>query len=237
MAKSIFEGDKLLTAEQVAEFLRQNPGFFETHVDVLMNLQIPHPHGGRAVSIGERQLVAVREKSKLLEDKLRELIQFGEENDSVGEKVHRLACRLIEATSLDAALDTLYLDLLDHFAVPHVAVRLWRVAEENPDTKEFAAVASEMREFVERMTAPYCGNHAVYESQAWFGESAAHLKSFALVPLARDGLTFGVVALASEDPRRFYPEMGTLHLGRIGELISHALWRFVTPVREHAVPG
>jgi uncharacterized protein YigA (DUF484 family) len=74
-----------LSAEQVAEFLRQNPGFFETHVDVLMNLQIPHPHGGRAVSIGERQLVAVREKSKLLEDKLRELIQFGEENDALGE--------------------------------------------------------------------------------------------------------------------------------------------------------
>jgi uncharacterized protein YigA (DUF484 family) len=223
-----------VTAEEVAEFLKQNPGFFENNVDLLVNLQIPHPHGGRAVSIGERQLVAVREKSKLLEDKLRELIQFGEENDVVGDKVHRLACRLMEAESLDAALDTLYLDLLDHFAVPHVAARLWSVAEENPDTKEFAPVAPEMREFVEKMTAPYCGNHAVYENQQWFGEAAPHLKSFALVPLAREGQPFGVVALASEDPRRFYAEMGTLHLARIGDLVSHALWRFVTPVREHA---
>jgi len=131
-----------LSAEQVAEFLRQNPGFFETHVDILVNLQVPHPHGGRAVSIGERQLVAVREKAKLLEDKLRELIQFGEENDALGAKVHQLSCRLIEAPSLEAVLDTLYLDLLDHFAVPHVAVRLWNVAEENPDTKEFSAVAA-----------------------------------------------------------------------------------------------
>jgi len=63
-----------LTAEQVAEFLKQNPGFFESHVEVLMNLQIPHPHGGRAVSIGERQLVAAREKAKMLEEKLREMI-------------------------------------------------------------------------------------------------------------------------------------------------------------------
>ena len=223
-----------LTAEQVAEFLRQNPGFFENHVDILMGLQIPHPHGGRAVSISERQLVAVREKSKLLEDKLHELIQFGEENDAVGDKVHRLACRLIDAPSLDAALDTLYLDLLDHFAVPHVAVRLWSVAEENPDTKEFTRTAPEMRQFVEKMTTPYCGHHAVYESQAWFGEAAAHLKSFALVALAHEGLNFGVVALASEDPKRFYPEMGTLYLARIGELMSHSLWRFVTPLREHA---
>ena len=224
----------LLTADEVADFIRQNPGFFENHVDLLMNLQIPHPHGGRAVSIGERQLVAVREKAKLLEDKLRELIQFGEENDAVSSKVHRLSCRLIEATSLDAALDTLYLDLLDHFAVPHVAVRLWSVAEENPDTKEFAAVAGEVREFVEKMGTPYTGHHAVYESQAWFGEAAPHLKSFALVQLQRDGLTYGVVALASEDPKRFYPEMGTLYLARIGELMSHALWRFLTPLREHA---
>jgi uncharacterized protein YigA (DUF484 family) len=224
----------LLTADQVAEYLRQNPGFFESHVDILMNLQVPHPHGGRAVSIGERQLVAAREKSRLLEEKLRELIAFGEDNDAVGEKVHRLSCRLIDATSLDAALDTLYLDLLDHFAVPHVAVRLWNVAEENPDTKEFGAVAAEMRGFVEKLPSPYCGHHAVYESQAWFGEAAPHLKSFALVALRREDLAFGVVALASEEPKRFYPEMGTLYLGRIGELVSHALWRFVTPVREHA---
>jgi uncharacterized protein YigA (DUF484 family) len=221
-----------LNADQVAEFLRQNPGFFENHVDILMNLQVPHPHGGRAVSISERQLIAVREKAKLLEDKLRELIQFGEENDALGEKVHRLACRLVDAPSLDATLDTLYLDFLDHFAVPHVAVRLWNVAEENPDTKEFAPVAAEMREFVERMTAPYCGHHAVYESQAWFGEAAPHVKSFALIALRNDGVPFGVVALASEDPKRFYPEMGTLYLARIGDLVSHALWRFLTPVRE-----
>lgn len=228
------EGETLLTADQVAQFLRQNPGFFENHVDILMNLQIPHPHGGRAVSIGERQLVAVREKAKLLEDKLRELIHFGEENDAVGQKVHRLSCRLIDAPSLDAALDTLYLDLLDHFAVPHVAVRLWNVAEENPETKEFAPVAAEMREFVQGMAGPYTGHHAVYESQSWFGEAAPHLKSFAMVPLRRDGIDFGVVALASEDPARFYPEMGTLYLARIGELLAHALWRFVTPLREHA---
>jgi hypothetical protein len=224
----------LLTPEQVADFLRQNPGFFEQNVDLLVNIQIPHPHGGRAVSIGERQLVAVREKTRLLEDKLRELIGFGEENDAVSEKVHRLACRLLQATGLEGALDTAYLDLLDHFAVPHVAVRLWNVAELDPETREFGEVAAETREFVAQMSAPYCGNHAVYESQAWFGEAAAHLKSFALVALRHGEHCFGVLALASEDAQRFYPEMGTLYLTRIGELLAGALWRHLTPVRETA---
>ena len=99
------------------------------------------------------------------------------------------------------------------------------------------SVAAEMREFTHKMAAPYCGHHAVYESQSWFGEAAPHLRSFALVALRRDGVDFGVVALASEDAQRFYPEMGTLYLARVGELVSHALWRFVTPIREHAAPG
>lgn len=224
----------MLTTDQVADFLRRNPGFFEQHVDVLMNLQIPHPHGGRAVSIGERQLVAEREKSRLLEDKLRELIRFGEENDALGGKVHALACRLIDADGIEATLDTAYLELLDPFAVPHVAVRLWAVAEANSESKEFGAVPAEMRQFVDKLEAPYCGNHAVYESQSWFGESAPHLRSFALVALRHDGRTFGALALASEDAQRFYPEMGTLFLARIGDLLGHALWRYLTPARDAA---
>lgn len=224
----------MLTPEQVADYLRQNPGFFEQNVDLLVNIQIPHPHGGRAVSIVERQLVAVREKTRLLEEKLRELIAFGEENDALSGKVHRLACRLIEAGGLEAALDVAYLDLLDHFAVPHVAVRLWGVAEADPEAREFGDVGAEMRDFTARMAAPYCGGHAVYESQAWFGDAAPHLRSFALVALRREGQAFGVLALASEDPQRFYAEMGTLYLERIGELLACALGRHVTPVREPA---
>lgn len=224
----------MLTPDQVADYLRQNPGFFEQNVDLLVNLHIPHPHGGRAVSIGERQLVAVREKTRLLEEKLRELIGFGEENDVVSGKVHRLACRLLETDGLDAALDAAYLDLLDHFAVPHVAVRLWGVAEGDPATKEFGEIPAEMRDFVARMGAPYCGGHAVYESQAWFGESAPHLRSFALVALRDGDHCFGVLAMASEDAQRFYPEMGTLYLERIGELLACALRRHLTPVREPA---
>lgn len=218
----------MLTPDQVADYLRQNPGFFEQNVDLLVNLHIPHPHGGRAVSIGERQLVAVREKTRLLEEKLRELIGFGEENDVVSGKVHRLACRLLATDDLDAALDAAYLDLLDHFAVPHVAVRLWGVAERDPDTKEFGEVAAEMRDFVAQMGAPYCGGHAVYESQAWFGESAPHLRSFALVALRDGDHCFGVLAMASEDAQRFYPEMGTLYLERIGEMAAAALLRVGT---------
>jgi uncharacterized protein YigA (DUF484 family) len=57
-----------------------------------------------------------------------------------------------------------------------------------------------------------------------FGEAAPLLKSFSMVPL-RSADTFGVLALASEDAQRFYPEMGTLYLKRIGEMVATALSR------------
>lgn len=225
-----------LTIEEVAEFLRANPDFFEAHPDVLLNINVPHPHGGRTVSIPERQLIATREKVKLMESKLAELIEFGEENDRLSEKVHALGLKLIACQSLDACIDTLYLELLDQFQVPHVAVRMWRVVppEGAAGTPEFQPSPLELRQFVEAMTAPYCGGHPVYETNQWFGEHAPHLKSYAMVPL-KAGPTFGLLLMASESAERFYADMGTLFLTRIGDLFAHCLARQVTFVADDVV--
>jgi uncharacterized protein YigA (DUF484 family) len=52
-----------------------------------------------------------------------------------------------------------------------------------------------------------------------FHDAAEHIRSLALVPLGQTAV-FGLLALGSEDPKRFYPEMGTLYLRRIGELCA-----------------
>jgi uncharacterized protein len=219
-----------LEIEKVAEFIRANPRFFEQYPDILMNLQVPHPHGGRTVSISERQILALREKGKFLERKLAELIQFGEENDAIGNKIHTLACLLIGTRSLDEVIDTLQGQLTENFEVPHVTMRLWMddgAANAASSRDEFSPTNQELRGFAQAMSVPYCGQHAVYETNRWFGEASPQLKSFAMVPL-RHGKTFGLLVMASEDAERFYPEMGTLYLQRIGELASAALAPFVT---------
>jgi uncharacterized protein YigA (DUF484 family) len=221
-----------LSIEDVAEFLRRHPEFFEAHPDVLLNIEVPHPHGGRTVSIPERQLIATREKVRLLESKLTELIRFGEENDVLSEKVQALTLKLIGAGTREQAIDTLYLELLETFSVPHVSLRLWNVsprdgAEPTPQAAEFQPVAAELVQFVEAMTAPYVGAHPVYETHLWFGEHAPHLKSYAMVPLRTDKV-FGVLLLASENAERFYTGMGTMFLTRIGDVFAAALARELT---------
>jgi len=208
--------------DDVARYLQDNPGFFEDYSDLLSQAFIPHPHGGRAISITERQILTLRERSKLFESKLAELIRFGEENDAIGEKAHRLAVALIAATDLPAVLRTLYSSLVDDFAVPHVALRLWDVAGEGV---EFAAVSDTARALAAGLTQPYCGNSKGFEMVGWFGDGGEHVRSLSLIALRRGDTSFGLLVLASEEAQRFYPEMGTTFLGRIGDLAGAALQR------------
>ena len=110
-------------------------------------------------------------------------------------------------------------------------VRLWCVAKPENATPEFQTVPAELRQFVESMAQPYCGAHSVYETHLWFGEHAPHLKSYALVPLKSDK-TFGLLLMASESAERFYTDMGTMFLSRIGDVFAHTMSRHVTMVSD-----
>ncbi len=213
----------ILSHNEVAQFLKDNPDFFSLHGDLLGEITVPHPHSGQAISIGERQVMVLRDKAQSLEGKLKEFIQFAEENDAIGEKMHRLSLGLMRGTSLPGALQSLYLSLNEDFAIPHVAIRLW--GPSNQGLGEYAPVSDDIKVLVASLAHPKCGAEAPAEVRGWFGESGAHLRSFALTPL-RDGAVEGLLVLASEDPQRFFPEMGTLYLNWLGELTAATAARF-----------
>lgn len=214
-----------MTSEDIAQYLQNNPQFFEEHADLVAHMAIPHPHGGRTISITERQILSLRDKNRQLEGKLSELMQFGEENDNISEKMHRLGVAMIATASFQSAMHTLNFHLRDDFAIPHVALRLWHrpgTAEELP---EFAQVSDELQSFAETLAQPYCGSTSGFETAAWFGPMAPHIRSQALIALRNGGGTIGLIALGSEDAQRFFAGMGTLYLERLGEMASAAFAR------------
>ena len=207
-----------MNADDVARFLRSQPQFFDQHPELLDSIRVTHPYGGRAIPLAERQTVALREKVKLVEGRLAELIQFGEENDAISEKVHRLAVALVGARDFAALVHSLYFHLREDFAVPHVALRVWGKSVP-ADFEEAKSVAEALRRQAEALGAPQCGPAAGNAFLSWFGEAGEHVRSIALVPLGQTA-PFGLLALGSEDAKRFFPEMGTLYLRRIGELCA-----------------
>ncbi|MBS0337052.1 MAG: DUF484 family protein [Proteobacteria bacterium] len=218
-----------MNSDEAEQYLKDNPEKFaqlfaqllERQPALLESMQVPHPYGGHAIPLSERQTLGLREKVKLLEGKLAELIQFGEENDAISEKVHRVSSALMGAKNFAAVVHALYFHLREDFAVPHVALRLWGQSLLD-GTLEGAPVTDEQRALVDTMGAPQCGPADGSPFLPWFRESAEHVRSIALIPLGATK-AFGMLALGSEDPRRFYPEMGTLYLRRIGELAAAAL--------------
>jgi uncharacterized protein YigA (DUF484 family) len=222
---SMNDKEESMDAKAVAEYLQQHPEFFDEYADVLAEIYIPHPHGGHAIPIAERQIVTLREKNGQIETKLRELIKFGGENEAISEKLHRSTLALFSAMDLETTLGVLYHSLRDDFQVPQVAMRLWGKVPEQSYLPELAATSQELRDYAGTLGSPYCGAQAPFESRDWFDGSPA-LASFACLPL-RTHPTFGLLALASDDPERFYAGMGTMYLTRLAELASVATARFL----------
>jgi uncharacterized protein YigA (DUF484 family) len=214
-----------MEASAVAEYLKQNPAFFEDYADVVAEIFVPHPHGGHAIPIAERQMLALRDKVYDLEQKLRELIGHGAENDLIGEKLHRSTLALFAAPDLETTLAVLSHSLREDFAVPQVAMRLWPTGGANGSLPELADTPTEIHEYADRLRAPYCGPEPAPQTREWF-DADSEAKSFACLPL-RTETTFGMLALASGDAHRFHAGMGTVYLLRLAELASVAIARFL----------
>jgi len=212
-------------SEDVAQYLKQHPQFFDEYADMLSDIYVPHPHGGRAIPISQRQIVTLRDNNQILQDKLRELVKFGEENDVIGEKMHHLSIMLLTFPHLDNLLNELNSILQNNFSIPHVELRLWNIDYDSLGASKFINTNAEIHTMTNSLIHPYCGPQLTDEVKNWFGDSANNLRSFSMIPL-KTKQTIGLLVLASEEPQRFYPEMGTLYLQRMGDLISTAISRY-----------
>ncbi|HYD33985.1 MAG TPA: DUF484 family protein [Methylophilaceae bacterium] len=214
------------TEDSIRVYLRENPQFFERHPELLAELYLPSPHGHGTISLAERQQLAQRDKIRVLEAKLSELLHFGEQNDATSDKIHRLCLGLLATPSFDIMMQLLHHSLREDFLIPYFGIHLWATPKntEDADHVAFQRVEPEYHSWAQNLVTPYCGHKPELEVTEWFGENAAP-KSFAVIALKGEKV-FGLLALASDDERRFYPEMGTLYLKRIGELISAALLRY-----------
>lgn len=216
-----------MKAIDVALYLQNNPQFFEEHTDLLAEINLPHPHGGRTISLSERQLLALREKNKALEKKLHEMVEFAQDNDALQHKVNQFACALFGHDTLPSMADAITHSLREIFTVPHVALHIW---QSQPPS-------AEVMTFADQNAQPVCSHHSVHDTLNWFEEAGAHLHSFAYLPLrapqpSTDSplvgqSSIGLLIIASEDAQRFYPEMGTVFLQRIAEIVSCALRQYL----------
>jgi len=242
-----------MNPQDIADYLQQHPEFLSEHANIFASLTVPHPHGGRAIPLSERQMVTLREKNRALELKVAELMRFGQENDAIAERLARWTRMLLLQRSPRLMPETLTGSLEEIFSVPHVALVVWDAAEDFVNEARAMDASSELIAFVSSLQAPYCGapEREAAHAASLFQQSTAdvlqeattdgsaieptdaaetsEVRSLALIPLHRgaSSRSFGVLALGSADARRFHEGMGTEFLSRIGETASAALTRLL----------
>lgn len=215
-----------ISEQDVAQFLQQNPNFFETYPQVLAEVKLQHG-SGNAVSLIERQVAVLRDQKKQLKRQLQDLVQIARDNDDLDKRLHVLTLHLIGARHLESVIDTIVSYLSRDFGAAHVALRLQAPAE-RPDLlrlPEFCGDADAQFQAFARLideNKPVCGRLKAEQLSYLFGDDVRGIASAALVPL-HDAPVYGLLAIGSADPQRFHAGQGTVFLTQLGELSSRAL--------------
>jgi len=213
-----------LDSDSIADYLLDHPHFFEEHAELLGRIRLTSPLLGRAISLQERQMEILREKIKVQELHMADLMRIAQENDEITSKFQSWTRSLLLARNDSDLPQVLSGNLQTIFNVPQVTLRLWNIAEKHDGNWFTAAVSEDARIFANGLTTPFCGPNNEFEAAGWL-EDAASVKSIAMLPL-RVGAApeaFGLLVLGSSDPNRFTADMGTDFLTRIGETASAAL--------------
>jgi uncharacterized protein len=219
-----------ITEDDIAHFLCNTPDFFQRHSELLAAVQFTSPHSKRTVSLQERQAEMLREKIKILEQRVMEMIRNGNDNVLLSDKILRWAGTLFLRENLADLPLQISEEIQNQFTVPQVAIRVWGVAAEFAQQAYATGVSEDAMVFASSLTEPFCGLNTGFEAAGWL-PAGQHTASLALIPLrspsdnAGLGPAFGLLVLGSPDAHRFHSGMGTDFLSRIGDLAGAALSR------------
>ncbi|THU04094.1 DUF484 family protein [Lampropedia puyangensis] len=225
----------LTTEEDIASYLISNPEFFERFAEVLGTVQLASPHGGKTVSLHERQTSMLREKIKGLEATIVEMMGYGSENMQIIEKAHAWTQAMLKERDPQQLPTVLTAQLQVLFDVPNVYLRLWDLDAVFTQLPEVQMVSAESKGHIAALAAPYCGPRGSVEglkSLAGDGANLADVQSIAILPLRagaidENRITFGYLLLTSPDSHRFKHEMGTDLLVRLATLASASMQRLL----------
>ena len=174
--------DTAMTEESIADYLQENPDFFERHAEMLTGVRLISGHGPRAVSLQERQAEMLREKIKGLEHRIMDMVRHGSENAAIANKIHQWTHALVKVQDLRELPHALTASLQHTFDVPQVALRLWNVAGAHSGTVYTMGVSDDAKAFASSLTMPFCGPNMGFEPVTWLPNPNA-VQSVALLTL------------------------------------------------------
>ena len=215
--------------QDMLNYLREHPAFFEKHQDILEGLSLSH-ETGTAISLIERQVQILREQKEAQQQQLQSLISTAHNNEKLNNNVNALILELLDASSLSEVLDIIEKRIRADFEADAIVIKLLAsgntVLKDHEELTTWQQPALAIGEKVMTAREPVCGSFNKEQMQALFDD--ADIQSAGIIPLAKDKDSkncYGIIAIGSYDPQRFRADMGTLFLSLIGQVLTRILKR------------
>lgn len=223
-----------LDSVQVKDYLLANPDFFQQYPILLEQLRIPHQKRG-TVSLVELQSQQMREKLTLLQEQINQLMSVAQQNERIYRLYAELNLALCKCSSIEELLNTLQGCIKQQFALSAVSLKIFSNSEKHLDNPWMQMQQKRLASshfFFGRLTqseldtlfAGTLNEQEAVESVALMsiGETSATLDS------QSNTCPLGMMAFGSAAPEHFSPEMDTLLITQLQQLMTLLVEKFAT---------
>lgn len=208
-----------LTAEVVAEYLRDNPDFFIHRRDLVDRLALPVQEQG-AVSLVHVQMNRQRQRIEELEEEITTLMSLAKSNDQTFHEFMDLQEQILRGDALLSVIK----------AIEEKAKALGLVAYVRLVDSESSYYSLNKTNYQRFATNhlngkdSYLGRMRKVDRELLLGENsrAPEMGSYVVLPLHNKGLQ-GILAFSSNDGGHFQPHMDTLFLRHLALVLSHLI--------------
>ena len=209
----------VLTPEQVAEYLIDNPDFFVENPEVLPELKLPNLHSG-TVSLVELQTDQLRQQLHQQRQELAQLISHADHNEQLFQIFASLMQSLYVCESINEVEEALSASFSGELAFTNFTLQVFVT---RPDLADFQHHKLIEKRF--KKSDFFFGRIAKDEVRQIFNDK--QVGSCALILLGTKE-KLGLLALGSEDASHFHPDMDTLFLLPLKQLLEQVLLKVRT---------
>jgi|TARA_B100000767_G_C19734383_1_gene523228 hypothetical protein len=218
---SINSGDGLITDDLVADYLQDNPEFFNRNKHLMSSLRLVDEQRG-TVSLVERQQQQLRQKVHGLEDEITQLMTVATHNEQLFVLYSDLYLRLLDCQSAAELLDCLNQTTIELLSLS--SFKLWLTPTSDNVLAHESVTANDCAGVMQnRLTDKefYFGRLQESEQRLIFSQSSSG--SVVLIKLNHEDKTIGFLAIGSENAHHFDPRMDTLLLSQFKRLVAKLL--------------
>lgn len=213
-----------LSDQEMLDYLRSNPDFFQRHAAAIAELSLSH-ESGKAVSLIEHQVAILRERNMTMRRRMNELLHAARSNDEIFAKTRSLNLALLEVNSWHELNEVLATHVLVDFEADFVCAHL--------AAANLALALDHIQHHVEQLPCLHLQNGGEASCTVLRQDELHDLfpmsdhdetGSAVLLKLkVREGS--GVLCIGSRSPTRFAKNMDTLFVQYIADILAKVMNR------------